>query len=79
MNMNDLKHYIKVYDHNLEASLCQKMIDSFHGMERFQRRNGRGIRVGLEHSGWAELNVSKLSDEVFLGMFRQIIYAALAR
>lgn len=79
MNMNDLKHYIRVYDHNLEASLCQKMIESFHGMERFQRRNGRGIRVGLEHSGWAELNVSKLSDEVFLGMFRQIIYAALAR
>jgi hypothetical protein len=79
MNMNDLKHYIRVYDHNLEASLCQKMIDSFHGLERFQQRNGRGIRVGLEHSGWAELNVSKLSDDVFLDMFRQIIYAALAR
>jgi hypothetical protein len=79
MNMNDLKHYIRVYDHNLEASLCQKMIASFHGLERFQRRNGRGIRAGLEQSAWAELNVSKLSDEVFLTMFRQIIYAALAR
>jgi prolyl 4-hydroxylase len=79
MNMNDLKHYIRVYDHNLEASLCQKMIDSFHGLERFQRRNGRGLRAGLEHSGWAELNVTKLSDEVFLDMFRQIIYTALAR
>jgi prolyl 4-hydroxylase len=79
MNMNDLKHYIRVYDHNLEASLCQKMIASFHGLERFQRRNGRGIRAGLEDSAWAELNVSKLSDEVFLNMFRQIIYAALAR
>jgi hypothetical protein len=77
--MNDLKHYIRVYDHNLEASLCQKMIDSFHGLERFQQRNGRGIRGGLEQSGWAELNVSKLSDDVFLDMFRQIIYAALAR
>jgi prolyl 4-hydroxylase len=79
MNMNDLKHYIRVYDHNLEASLCQKMIASFHGLERFQRRNGRGIRAGLEQSAWAELNVSKLSDDVFLTMFRQIIYAALAR
>jgi prolyl 4-hydroxylase len=79
MNMNDLKHYIRVYDHNLEGSLCQKMIDSFHGLGRFQRRNGRGIRVGLEQSGWAELNVSKLSDDAFLGMFRQLIYAALAR
>jgi hypothetical protein len=79
MDMNDLKHYIRVYDHNLDASLCQKMIGSFHGLEKFQRRNGRGIRAGLEGSGWAELNVTRLSDDVFLNMFRQTIYAALAR
>jgi prolyl 4-hydroxylase len=79
MSMNDLKHYIRVYDHNLEASLCQKMIDSFQELERFQRRNGRGIRVGLEQSGWAELNVSRLSDGAFLDLFRQTIAAALAR
>jgi len=79
MDMNDLKHYIRVYDHNLDALLCQKMIGSFHGLEKFQRRNGRGIRAGLEGSAWAELNVSKLSDDVFLNMFRQTIYAALAR
>jgi prolyl 4-hydroxylase len=77
--MNDLKHYIRVYDHNLEAQLCQKMIGSFHGLERFQRRNGRGIRAGLEGSAWAELNVSKLSDTAFVDMFRRIISAALAR
>jgi prolyl 4-hydroxylase len=79
MNMNDLKHYIRVYDHNLEAQLCQKMIASFHGLERFQRRNGRGIRAGLEGSAWAELNVSKLSDKDFGDMFRRTITAALAR
>jgi prolyl 4-hydroxylase len=79
MDMNDLKHYIRVYDHNLDASLCQKMIGSFHGLEKFQRRNGRGIRAGLEGSAWAELNVTRLSDDVFLNMFRQTIYAALAR
>lgn len=79
MDMNDLKHYIRVYDHNLDASLCQKMIGSFHGLEKFQRRNGRGIRAGLEGSAWAELNVSRLSDDVFLNMFRQTIYASLAR
>ena len=79
MEMNDLKHYIRVYDHNLEASLCQKMIDSYHGLEKFQRRNGRGIRAGLEGSAWAELNVSRLSDPAYLNMFRQTIYAALAR
>jgi 2OG-Fe(II) oxygenase superfamily len=55
------------------------MIGSFHGLQRFQRRNGKGVRKGLEGSGWAELNVSKLSDDVFINMFRQTIYAALAR
>jgi prolyl 4-hydroxylase len=79
MDMNDLKHYIRVYDNNLDASLCQKMIGSFHGLEKFQHRNGRGIRAGLEGSAWAELNVTRLSDDVFLNMFRQTIYAALAR
>ena len=79
MEMNDLKHFIRVYDHNLDASLCRKMIDSFHGLERFQRRNGRGIRAGLEGSAWVELNVSKLSDAAFLDMFRQTVYAALTR
>jgi hypothetical protein len=79
MDIRDLKHYIRVYDHNLDAALCQKMIGSFHGLEKLQRRNGRGIRAGLEGSSWTELNVSKLSDAAFLDMFRQTIYAALAR
>lgn len=79
MAMNELKHYIRVYDNNLDTLLCQKMIGSFQGLERFQRRNGRGLRAGLEGSGWTELNVSKLSDDAFTNMFRQTIYAALAR
>jgi prolyl 4-hydroxylase len=79
MNMNDLKHYIRTYDDNLEASLCEKMIASFNELERFQRRNGRGIRAGLEQSGWAELDISKLSDAAFMELFRQKMYAALAR
>jgi len=79
MDIRDLKHYIRVYDHNLDAALCQKMIGSFHSLEKLQRRNGRGIRKGLEGSSWTELNVSKLSDATFLDMFRQTIAAALAR
>ena len=79
MDISNLKHYIRVYDHNLDAALCQKMIASFHGLEKLQRRNGRGIRKGLEGSSWTELNVSKLSDAAFLDLFRQTIYAALAR
>jgi prolyl 4-hydroxylase len=79
MNMSDLKHYIRVYDHTLDPVLCEKMIASFQELERFQRRNGRGIRAGLESSGWAELNVTRQSDEVFAGQFRRLIAAALAR
>jgi len=79
MDIRDLKHYIRVYDHNLDAALCQKMIGSFHELQKLQRRNGRGIRAGLEGSSWTELNVSRLSDTTFLDMFRQTIAAALAR
>jgi len=79
MTMSDLKHFIRVYDHNLDPALCEKMIGSFRELERFQRRNGRGIRAGLENSGWAELNVSRLSDAAFVELFRRMISAALAR
>ncbi len=79
MDLSDLKHYIRAYDHHLEPALCQKLIASFHGLERFQKKNGRGVRAGLDESAWLELNVSKLSDPDFLAMFRQFIDAALAR
>jgi prolyl 4-hydroxylase len=79
MDISDLKHFIKAYDHNLDTPLCQRLIESFNSLERFQSRNGRGVRAGLENSAWSELNVTKLSDAVFLNMFRQIIDAALAR
>lgn len=78
MDLKNLTHYIRTYDAHLQPDLCAKMIGSFHAMERFQKRNGRGIRAGLEHSGWSELNVTRLSDAAFLGMFRQFIDAALA-
>ena len=77
--MNDLKHYIRVYDHNLDPRMCQRMIQSFRQSESLQRRNGAGIRAGLEDSGWFELNVSKQADAAFEGMFSQIIDAALTR
>ena len=79
MSHADLRSYIRVYDHDLDAKLCQQMIGSFAGLERFQLRNGRGVRQGLEQSAWTELNVSRLSDAAFLGMFRTLIDRALAR
>lgn len=79
MSHADLRHYIRTYDRAMDAATCSRMIASFHGLERFQRRNGRGIRAGLESSAWTELNVSRMADAGFLTMFRKLIDDALAR
>ena len=79
MSHADLRRYIRTYDHDLDAPLCQRMIASFAGLERFHMRNGRGVRRGLDESAWTELNVSRLSDAAFLGMFRKFIDRALDR
>jgi len=79
MGLSDLKHYIRIYDDNLEPALCRQMIESFAGLARFQRPSGRGIRAGLEESAWTELNVTSLSDADFTLMFRMRIDAALER
>ena len=79
MNHADLRRYIRTYDNDLDPRLCQQMIASFAGLERFQMRNGRGVRSGLEQSAWTELNVSRLSDAGFMGMFRALIDRALER
>ena len=79
MSHADLRRYIRTYDQDLDARLCQQMIGSFAGLERFQLRNGRGVRRGLEDSAWTELNVSRLSDAAFQGMFRGFIDRALER
>jgi prolyl 4-hydroxylase len=79
MSHADLRRYIRTYDQDLDPRLCEQMIASFAGLERFQLRNGRGVRNGLEESAWTELNVSRLSDAAFLGMFRKLIDRALER
>lgn len=79
MNHADLRRYIRTYDNDLDPRLCQQMIASFAGLERFQMRNGRGVRSGLEQSAWTELNVTRLSDAGFMGMFRRLIDRALER
>jgi 2-oxoglutarate-Fe(II)-dependent oxygenase superfamily protein len=79
MSRADLRRYIRTYDHDLDAKLCQQMIASFAGLERFQLRNGRGVRQGLENSAWTELNVSRFSDAAFRGLFRKLTDRALER
>lgn len=79
MNHDDLRHYIRVYDADLPPALCERMVQSFQGLQRFHNPNGRGIRPGLEESAWTEVNVTRLSDAGFLGFFRTRIDAALER
>jgi len=75
----DLRHYVRTYDQDLDPALCRQMIDSFSALERFQRANGRTVRAGLEESAWTELNVSRMSDAGFQGLFRGLIDRALDR
>jgi prolyl 4-hydroxylase len=79
MPLGDLNHFVRVYDNSLEPALCQRLIESFKALERFQKRNGRGVRAGLEDSAWTELNVTRMSDADFLTMFRHFIDTALDR
>jgi len=74
----DLRYYVRVYDGDLEPAFCERLIRSFHGLERFQRVNGRTVRLGLKESAWTELNVTRLSDAAFLAFFRSRIDHALA-
>lgn len=74
-----LDHFIRVYDADLDPTFCRQLIDSFHNLARFQARNGRGVRAGLENSAWSELNVSRLADQGFQLSFRQFIDRALDR
>lgn len=74
-----LDHFIRVYDTDIEPAFCRQLIESFHNLERFQARNGRGVRAGLENSAWSELNVSRLADQGFQLFFRQRMDRALER
>jgi hypothetical protein len=76
---HDLRHFVRVYDADLDTALCGKLIDSFAALERFQQYNGRKLRRGLEESEWTELNVSRLSEPGFLQMFRRLVDRALLR
>jgi hypothetical protein len=79
MPINELQHYVRVYDNDLEPAFCQRMIDSFNSLPRFHQFNGRGVRNGFEESAWTELNITGLADEGFLGFFRARIDLALDR
>ena len=67
--MHALADYIRVYDDGLEPEFCARLIAGFEQTTALQIRNGRGVRAGLEHSAWTELDVGQLADEAFRGFF----------
>lgn len=77
--MPDLRHYVRIYDDALQADFCAAAIQSFHGLTRFHRGNGRGARAGLEQSAWTELDITPFADAGFLGFLRTQIDTRLAR
>lgn len=79
MAIDQLRHFVRVYDDDLDAPFCRRLIDSFNALPRFHAPNGRGVRAGLEDSAWTELNVTRMADAGFLGFFRTRLDAALDR
>jgi len=73
MSLTDLRHYVRVYDGDLDPPMCTQLVDSFAALARFHEPNGRGRRQGLENSAWTELNVTRLSDAGFVRHFHQRI------
>jgi len=74
-----LAHFVRIYDGNLDAALCGKLIQSFESLTRFQTSNGAGVHAALHDSAWTELNVTRMADEGFLGLFRLKLEQALTR
>lgn len=79
MIVRELADYVRVYDDALPADFCRRLIDGFEREVDQQRRNGRGVREGLEQSAWTELNIGALADPAFIGFFLHQIETWLAR
>lgn len=73
-----LTDYVVWFDDALEPQFCAQLIASFEQTAHLQTNNGRGVRPGLERSGWTELNVSRLADDGFKGFFLHQIDRHLA-
>jgi len=79
MTFTDLRHFIRIYDSDLDPASCDRAIAAFDSLRRLQRPNGRGIRAGLEDSAWTELNLSRAAGAEIVAEFRAHVDHALAR
>jgi hypothetical protein len=79
MNPADLRHYVRIYDADLDAQACDRLLAAFEGARRMQQPNGRSIRAGLEESAWTELNLTRVADPAVVNLVRSRIAPALDR
>ena len=77
--MHALADYIRVYDDALPVGFCEQLIAGFENTKQLQKRNGRGVREGLELSSWMELDVGAHADKAFIGFFISQIETCLSR
>ena len=77
--MRDLHHYVRVYDDALQPEFCARLVTGFEQTIEAQRRNGRGVREGLEDSAWTEVNLGALADDAMRGFFLKQVEDGLAR
>jgi len=77
--MLDLRDCIRIYDDALPRDFCARLVDGFEQTIDAQRRNGRGVREGLENSAWTEMNLGELADDAMRGFFLMQIENSLAR
>jgi prolyl 4-hydroxylase len=80
MGMNtQLADYIRVYDGDLAADLCDQLVAAFGSLSHLRKPNGRGHRAGLEESAWTELTITRIADAALLAKLRQKITFGLGR
>ncbi len=79
MDRRELPHFVRTYDGDLDAALCESMITSFRAAAQARQPGGRGTRAGLEQSAWTEVNVTRTAEPGLLRFFRGKMDLALAR
>lgn len=75
----DLRHYVRVYDGDLPADLCARMLAAFAQAHEHQVVREHGWRDGLEQSAWVELDITPLADAALIGFFSRQIAVCLRR
>jgi len=74
-----LADFVVSYDDAIPRSLCQEIVRTFEGSAAEQHANGAGVRDGLEHSAWTEINVTRMADPAFQQFFEGMVLEYFSR